>query len=223
MLLHGKDETRTMSTVLAFKRTKPASPVIENGKVNPPRRVANRDRRSREHLTPAEVERLIAAAGKIGRHGARDATLILLAYRHGLRVSELIDLRWEQVDLERGTLHVNRKKSGDPATHPLSGRELRALRQLKRAYPASPFLFVTERGGPITAPTVRKMIARAGEEAHLGLPVHPHMLRHATGFYLANNGVDTRTIQAYLGHRNIMHTVRYTQLAPDRFRSLWRD
>jgi integrase len=212
-----------MSTVLTFKQSKVRSPRIENGKVTPPRRVANLERRSREHLTPAEVERLISAAGKVGRHGVRDATLILLAYRHGLRVGELVELRSEQIDLQRGTLRVNRKKGGDAATHPLSGRELRVLRQLKRAYPESPFLFVTERGGPITEATVRKMVSRAGQEARIGLPVHPHMLRHATGFYLANNGVDTRTIQAYLGHRNIMHTVRYTQLAPDRFRTLWRD
>ena len=212
-----------MSTVLAFKSIKRSSPSIENGKVAPPRRVTNLMRRSREHLTPAEVERMIAAAGKAGRHGVRDGTLILVAYRHGLRVSELVELRWEQVDLPRGTLHVNRKKSGDAATHPMSGRELRVLRQLKRTYPESPFLFVTERGGPMTEATVRKLVARSGKDARIGLPVHPHMLRHATGFYLANNGVDTRTIQAYLGHRNIMHTVRYTQLAPDRFRALWRD
>ena len=212
-----------MSNVLAFKNSKRSSPVIEIGKVAPPRRVTNLARRSREHLTAAEVERLIVAASKIGRHGVRDGTLILLAYRHGLRVGELVELRWQQVDLQRGTLHVNRKKNGDAATHPMSGRELRALRQLRRSYPESPFLFVTERGGPITEATVRKMVARAGQDAQIGLPVHPHMLRHATGFYLANNGVDTRTIQAYLGHRNIMHTVRYTQLAPDRFRTLWRD
>jgi type 1 fimbriae regulatory protein FimB/type 1 fimbriae regulatory protein FimE len=212
-----------MSTVLAFKRSNRSSPSIENGKVTPPRRLTNLERRSREHLTSAEVERLIVAAGKEGRHGLRDGTLILIAYRHGLRVGELVALRWEQVDLPRGTLHVNRKKNGEAATHPLSGRELRALRQLKRAYPESPFLFVTERGGPITEATVRKVIARAGQGARIDLPIHPHMLRHATGFYLANNGVDTRTIQAYLGHRNIMHTVRYTQLAPDRFRTLWRD
>jgi site-specific recombinase XerD len=134
-----------------------------------------------------------------------------------------VTLRWDQIDLHRGMLHVNRKKNDDTATHPLSGRELRILRQLKRSYRESPFLFVTERGGPITETTVRKMIARAGEEASIGLAVHPHMLRHATGFHLANNGVDTRTIQAYLGHRNIKHTVRYTQLAPERFRALWRD
>jgi integrase len=212
-----------MSAVLAFKHPERNSPSIENGKVAPPRRITNLERRSREHLTPAEVERLIVAAGKEGRHGLRDGTLVLIAYRHGLRVGELVALRWEQVDLPHGTLHVNRKKNGEAATHPLSGRELRALRQLKRAYPESPFLFVTERGGPITEATVRKMFARAGQTAGIAFPVHPHMLRHATGFYLANNGVDTRTIQAYLGHRNIMHTVRYTQLAPDRFRTLWRD
>src|SRR5512136_2736054 len=149
----------------ALKRGRPHT---VNGKVPvapPPRRVPNRERRTREHLTPAEVERLIAAAGKVGRHGPRDATLILLAYRHGLRVGELVELRWEQVDLQRGTLHVNRKKNGDAATHPMSGRELRALRQLKRAYPESPFLVVTERGGPILEATVRKLVARAGQQA----------------------------------------------------------
>jgi len=212
-----------MSTVLAFRNRKRSSPVIENGKVAPPRRVTNLERRSREHLTPTEVERLFAAAAKAGRHGSRDAMLIQLAFRHGLRVGELVAIRWDQVDLQRGTLHVNRKKNGEAATHPLSGRELRGLRQLKRAYPESPFMFVTERGGPITEATVRKMISRAGSSAGPEFPTHPHMLRHATGYYLANNGVDTRTIQAYLGHRNIMHTVRYTQLAPDRFRTLWRD
>ena len=206
-------------------RSAPAPAYTERSarKPAPPRRVANLERRSREHLAFAEVDRLINAAGKIGRHRLRNATLILVAYRHGLRVSELVGLRWEQVDLERGTLHVSRRKNGDPGTHPLSGRELRALRQLGRAYSGSPFLFVTERGGPITAATVRKLVARAGNEAQIGLPVHPHMLRHAAGFYLVNNGVDTRTIQAYLGHRNIMHTVRYTQLAAERFRTLWRD
>jgi type 1 fimbriae regulatory protein FimE len=212
-----------MSTVVAFKRPKLNAPSIENGKVVPPRRVTNLERRSREHLTSAEVERTITSAGKLGRHGARDATLILIAYRHGLRVGELVTLRWEQIDLQRGTMHVNRTKNGEAGTHPLSGRELRALRQLRRLYEQSPFVFVTERNGPITEATVRKIVERAGRAAGIDFPVHPHMLRHATGFYLANNGVDTRTIQAYLGHRNIMHTVRYTQLAPDRFRSLWRD
>jgi len=164
-----------MSTVLAFKNRERSFPAIENGKVAPPRRVTNLERRSREHLTPTEVERLIASAAKAGRHGSRDAMLILVAFRHGLRVGELVTIRWDQVDLQRGTLHVNRKKNGEAATHPLSGRELRGLRQLKRAYPESPFMFVTERGGPITEATVRKMISRASSIAGLEFPTHPHM------------------------------------------------
>src|SRR4051812_36039558 len=123
-----------MSAVLAFKNRERRSPAIENGKVAPPRRVTNLERRTREHLTPTEVERLIAAAAKAGRHRSRDAMLILVSFRHGMRVSELVAMRGDQVDLQRGTLHVNRKKNGEAATHPLSGRELRGLRQLKRAY-----------------------------------------------------------------------------------------
>ena len=189
----------------------------------PPRRVPNRQRRSREHLTPAEVEALMAAARSTGRHGPRDAALILLAHRHGLRVAELVALRWEQVDLAQGLLHVTRLKGGTPSTHPLRGPELRALRQLQRAYPVTPYIFVSERKAPLTTAAVRKIVARAGEVAGLGFPVHPHMLRHATGYKLARDGHDTRAIQHYLGHRNIQHTVRYTELAPDRFQGFWSD
>lgn len=198
-------------------------PGTENGKVAPPRRVPNRERRVREHLTPSEVEALRDAAGRLGRHGHRDATLILLTYRHGLRVSELVALRWDQLDLKAGLLHVARLKRGVPSTHPLRGPELRALRRLQREYQGSPYVFRTERQGPLTDSAVRKIVARAGEEAKLGFPVHPHMLRHACGFKLANEGHDTRAIQHYLGHRNIQHTVRYTELAPDRFKRFWTD
>lgn len=196
-----------------------------NGKVHPapPRRVTNGERRTREHLTPPEVEKLMTAAGRLGRHGHRDATLILLAYRHGLRVSELVALRWEQVDLKQGLLHVARRKHGVASTHPLRGPELRALRRLQREYERSPYVLTTERRGPLTDSAVRKIVARAGEEATLGFPVHPHMLRHACGYKLANDGHDTRAIQHYLGHRNIQHTVRYTELAPDRFKNFWKD
>lgn len=189
----------------------------------PPRKPKNLDVRSREHLTAAEVELLMQAAKQSGRHGHRDATLILLMYRHGLRVSEAIALRWDQVDLIQGLLHVNRLKQGTPATHPLRGPELRALRQLKREYADAPYLFQTERKGPMTDRTARNIIARAGECAALPFPVHPHMLRHATGYYLAANGEDTRAIQAYLGHKNIQHTVRYTELSPRRFKEFWKD
>ena len=163
------------------------------------------------------------ASGSLGRHRHRDRTLILIGYRHGLRVSELVALRWDQVDLKAGRLHVVRLKNGSPATHPLRGPELRALRQLQREYPRSSYVFQTERKGPITASTFRKVITRAGREAGLQFPVHPHMLRHACGFKLANDGQDTRAIQAYLGHRNISHTCRYTELAADRFNGFWSD
>ena len=90
-------------------------------------------------------------------------------------------------------------------------------------YSDTPYLFVTERKGPLTTATVRKLVARAGEKAKLGFPVHPHMLRHACGYKLANDGQDTRAIQLYMGHRNIQHTVRYTELASDRFNGFWKD
>ena len=114
-------------------------------------------------------------------------------------------------------------KNGVTSTHPLRGPELRALRRLQRDYPASPYVFTTERRGPLTDSAVRKIVARAGEAAKLGLPVYPHMLRHACGFKLANEGHDTRAIQHYLGHRNIQHTMRYTEMAPDRFKGFWKD
>lgn len=192
-------------------------------KMAPPPKTSNLQKRTREHLFPSEVEAMIKAAKNVGRHGCRDAALILLAYRHGLRVSELVALRWEQVCFSSGTIHINRLKQGVSATHPLRGPELRALRQLQRNYPTSPYLFVSERGAAMAAATARNIIERAGALARLPFPVHPHMLRHACGFYLASKGHDTRAIQAYLGHKNIQHTVRYTELAPGRFKEFWTD
>jgi type 1 fimbriae regulatory protein FimB/type 1 fimbriae regulatory protein FimE len=189
----------------------------------PPRRQRNADVRSREHLTPDEVERLITAAGKVGRHGHRDATLLLMAYRHGLRVSELVALKWDQINLQAGLLHVCRLKNGMPSTHPLRGPELRALRRLQRENEGGVYLFMTERGSPITTATVRKLVQRSGHLAGLGENIHPHMLRHSLGYKLANDGQDTRAIQHYLGHKNIQHTVRYTELAPHRFNAFFKD
>ncbi|MCU0536926.1 MAG: tyrosine-type recombinase/integrase [Hydrococcus sp. Prado102] len=189
----------------------------------PPKKAPNSQQRSREHLFPHEVEAMIKAAHRVGRHPLRDSTLILLAYRHGLRVSELVSLRWEQVDFSCGTIYINRLKNGVSSTHPLRGPELRALRQLQREYPHSTYLFVSERGAAMAAATARGIIERAGEKAGLSLSVHPHMLRHACGFYLASKGHDTRAIQAYLGHKNIQHTVRYTELSPLRFKDFWND
>jgi type 1 fimbriae regulatory protein FimE len=127
------------------------------------------------------------------------------------------------VDLKTGLLHVSRLKNGIDSVHPLRGPELRALRRLRREYPTAPYLFVSERGGPMTPSNVRKMVKRAGELAEIGFPIHPHNLRHSTGFKLANDRQDTRAIQHYMGHRNIQHTVRYTELAPDRFKDFWAD
>ena len=190
----------------------------------PFRRPRNADVRSREYLTPSEVERLLKAAGRRGRYGQRDACLILVAYRHGLRVSEVVSLRWDQIDLRAGHLAVRRVKNGTPSTHPLQGDELRALRQLAREWPENGgFVFVSERGGPIGSEGVRKMITRTGQEAGLPFPVHPHQLRHACGFKLANDGHDTRALQLWLGHKNIQHTCRYAELTPARFKTFWRD
>jgi type 1 fimbriae regulatory protein FimE len=202
---------------------KPANPRFRESLAKPPRKRTNAERRSREFLSPGEVEKLIDAAQGVGRHGHRDATMILIAYRHALRVSELTALRWDQVDLAQGLLHVRRRKNGNPSTHPLHGPELRALRRLQRDYPSSPYIFTGERKGPLTDSTVRKMVARAGAAAGLPFPIHPHMLRHAAGYKLANDGQDTRAIQHYLGHKNISHTVRYTELSPERFKDFWQD
>jgi type 1 fimbriae regulatory protein FimE len=189
----------------------------------PPLKPKNTDRRTREYLTPAEVAQLMRAARHLGRHGHRDTTLILLMYRHGLRVSEVHSLRWESIDLKTALLHVRRRKHGVSSVHPLHGPELRARRKLQQAHPGRAYVFLSERGSPLSDRTLRHILLRAGIDAQLPFPVHPHMLRHACGFSLANKGVDTRSIQQYLGHRNIQHTVRYTELAPQRFRGFWDD
>jgi type 1 fimbriae regulatory protein FimB/type 1 fimbriae regulatory protein FimE len=198
------------------------TPKAENRTVMP-RRPKNADLRSREYLTEHEIEALMAAARQ-NRHGHRDATMVLVAFRHGLRAAELVDLRWDQVDFRTATLHVRRVKGGNPSSHPILGDELRALRRLQRDQePKSPFAFTSERDAPFSTAGFARLVERAGVTAVLGFKAHPHMLRHTCGFVLANKGHDTRALQAYLGHRNIQHTVRYTELAPDRFKAFWRD
>ena len=150
--------------------------------------------------------------------------MILIAYRHGLRVKELCNLEWSQVDFKHGLLHVARLKGSICTTHPLRGVELRALRRLQREQePKSPFVFTSERGAPFTSAGFARMLGRAGVAAKFAFVVHPHMLRRACGYKLANDGHDTRSLQAYLGHKNIQHTVRYSELAPTRFKGWWKD
>ena len=203
-----------------------AAPSIVNGtvgKFQPPRRRKNSELRPREYLTPDEVEHLMKTARTRNRYGVRDAAMIQTAYRHGMRGIELCALRWGQVNLNEGLLHVNRDKNGMPSVHPLRGPELRLLRQVKRDSPGSVYVFVSERGAPMSTAGFRKMVARTGQAAGFSFPVHPHMLRHACGYKLANDGQDTRAIQQYLGHRNIQNTALYTQLSPDRFKGFWND
>jgi integrase len=179
--------------------------------------------RSREHLLPEEVEAMIAAIKKAkGRYAQRDALLVQVMYRHGLRTAEVAALRWEQVDFTRAMLHVRRVKKGTPATHPIQGDTLRSLRELQRKHPDSAFVFTSSRRSPLAPDSIRGIVERAGELAELSFPVHAHMLRHGCGYYLALQNTDTRTIQAYLGHTNIQHTVRYTQLSPEPFKGLWK-
>ena len=178
--------------------------------------------RPREYLTEREIERLMDAARQ-NRWGHRDATAILLAYRHGLRASELVRLRWDDLDLARGRLHVRRSKGGEAAVHPIGGKEMRALRRLQRETVRSVYVFISERGAPLSVAGYQRMVARAGKAAKFSFLIHSHMLRHSTGYKLANDGQDTRAIQGYLGHRSIVSTQRYTALAPDRFKQFWKD
>ena len=190
----------------------------------PPRR-RNAEIRAREYLTDSEIVRLITAASE-NRHGHRDATMVLVAYRHVPAGGELVTLRWDAIDFAHGRLHVHRVKGSAESVHPLSGpRVARAARRLKRDQdPASPFIFTSERGAPFTTAGFRKMIAqlrRRGRSSVSGASAH--VAATPAAYKLANDGVDTRSLQAYLGHKNIQHTVRYTELAPTRFKNFWRD
>ncbi len=185
-----------------------------------PNRKANDALRTRSHLTEKEVERLLKVA-KQGRYGQRDHLMVFMAFRHGLRVSELCDLQWTDIDFKPGTLHVRRLKGSKDSTHYLEADESRPLKALHKAS-ESPYVFNSERGGPMSAAGFRKQLARWGVKAKLRFPVNPHMLRHACGYALANRGMDTRSLQAYLGHASIMHTVRYTEMSPTRFKGLWK-
>ena len=186
----------------------------------PPKQVSSSPR---EYLRPSEVQALIRSSQKVGRHPVRDSTIILLMFRHGLRTAELVALKWSQIDLVGGYLEVHRCKHGHDSIQPLRSPELRALRQIKREQPDTNYVFISERKAPLSTRSIRQIIARAGELAKIPFPVHPHQLRHACGYYLASQGHDTRAIQDYLGHKNIHHTVRYTQMSPKRFENFWDD
>jgi integrase len=190
---------------------------------SPPGRRSNADSgREREYLTPAEIDRLIAVAKARGRYGQRDALAILMTYRHALRVSELIALRWSQMDWETHRLTVQRRKGSiSGVAHPILGDEMRPLRKLQRAQPpGSQFIFLSERGAPVSVAWFQRMLRRVGDVAGL-IAVHPHQLRHSAGYALADKGRDLREIQLHLGHRSIGNTVGYVELRPGRLDRIW--
>ena len=181
--------------------------------------------RVREHLTEDEMARLLAALRR-NRHGHRDWLIGLLIYRHGLRVSEACDLRWDDVDLTKRTIIVRRLKGSNDSTHYLERDELAGLKALQRSYAAKSvkpaYVFVNERGLPFGRMGIARKIERAGEAAALPFPVHVHMLRHSTGYALAAKGMDTRRLQHFLGHASITNTVRSRARSPEPFKDVWR-
>ena len=176
------------------------------------------DTERRQYLSEDEVERIVKCAAN-----ERDRLMILMAYRHGLRVSELINMTWRQLDLDAGRLEVRRAKGGEDGQHPIGGREIRGLRKLRRLQPVGArYVFVTDRGAPMTRNGFYKLLVKAAKAAGLD-DVHPHLLRHGCGFKLVNDGMDTLSLAAYLGHANIQNTKRYARMNATRFEGIWRD
>jgi integrase len=202
-----------MNTVMQLRPSQSEKPTVRGG------RAKNADYRQREYLTESEVDKLLATAGD-SRNPVRDRLLVLLAFRHALRVSELVSLRWEQIHLDTATIHIKRAKNGTPGNHGLQGDELRLLRALRREYSHADFVFLSERKAPLSVDGAQKLIERLGVAAAMPFPIHAHMLRHAAGYVLAGRGIDTRTLQAFMGHRSIANTVVYTAVADKRVRNI---
>jgi integrase len=174
--------------------------------------------RNREHLTQSEVNKLMDAAKGTARNSHRNYCIVLMGFRHGLRVSEIAALKWSDVDFDRGAIYINRAKGSIPGTHPMAGDELRAMRKLQREYPDCPFLFVGRGNAPMDSTAISGMVKRLGDRGELlGFPIHAHMLRHTCGFLMCDRGYDLRLVQSWLGHSNIQNTVGYTALSARQF------
>jgi type 1 fimbriae regulatory protein FimE len=202
-----------------------------------PRRLRNEDYRPREYLSESEVEKLISAAlteghrrrrnRSQGRHGGvhslRNATMILLCFKNALRTGELVRLRWDDIDWQTSTLHCRRLKNGIDSVHPLGTRELKFLKRLKKEQEPSRYIFLSERGSPITTSSFLKLVRRLGEVAGFDFPLHGHMLRHSAGHVLISKGVSIRALGLFMGHRQIQNTTKYAQLSPNPFKNFWKD
>jgi integrase len=182
-----------------------------------PIRRKNEHYRSREYLTVREVNSILRAAKVYGRYIVRNYALVLLIFRHGLRVSEACDLRWDAISFLDEEIFITRKKGSDSGVHPLPLDEIEALQQLKGLNVGSNYVFIGERGEKLTSAAVQRLLTRLGEVAELNIKIHPHQLRHACGYYLVNEGHSTRFIQEFLGHRDIRHTEKYTKVNSKRF------
>lgn len=182
-------------------------------------RTGNDEARGRKYLTRDEVRRLVKQARK-NRHGARDALMIRMAFEHGLRVSELVSIKWQHINMDAGDISIERSKGSISGTHPLQGQTLRELRKMGRVTGRSQgFVFVNERGSPVSVDGFRKTLHRLSEDV-FGVRWNPHALRHACGYHMINEGVDIRTAQQYLGHSNIQNTVTYTAMSSRAFSKL---
>jgi type 1 fimbriae regulatory protein FimB len=178
--------------------------------------------RLRDYLTEAEFLVLLQGT-RHSRYHWRNAAMLMLTFYHGLRVSELCNLRRQDVDLHHGRIWIARLKGSLSTEQPLLTEELRSLKRYlqQRSDSQLPWLFLTERGDQFTRFSINYLVSSSGERGGLAFHVHPHMLRHGCGYALANRGYDLRLIQDYLGHRDPTHTTRYTRTAAHRFAGLW--
>lgn len=188
-----------------------------------PQKRKNRAGKTRDYVLPEEVDRLLKATIDQGAHGHRNYTMILLCFRHGLKLGELVDLQWRMVDFKRKVLHVSRSMNGIDSEHPLSGVELKALRKLRKDYPGNRYLFVSDDGKPLSSRSVSRVISEAGEAAGLKFRVNPRMLRRGCAYELIQAGHNVVALQHYLGHRKILQTLRYVELPSRPFKDFWKD
>lgn len=178
----------------------------------------------RKFLSQVEIENLIAATA-IGKNNCRDKCMLLMCFIHGLRVSELINLRINDIELQTNRMQVCRLKNGFSVQHPLQPREIEAIHEWLKVRSQyldadTEWLFLSRHGGQLSRQQLYRLIRKYGETGGINIKVHPHMLRHACGYALADKGLDTRLIQDYLGHRNIQNTVIYTASNVERFRAV---